>query len=59
MISLILGLALVGLVLYLIERFIPMDPVIVIVLRVVVVVLIVLYLARVFGVGDLPLPRIR
>lgn len=57
MIGLVLGLALVGLLLYLIEKFIPMDPVILIVIRVVVVVLIVYYLAHLFGVADLPLPR--
>ncbi len=57
MIALVLGLALVGLVLYLIERFIPMDPTIVIVIRVVVVICVIVYLAQLFGVADLPLPR--
>ena len=57
MIALVLGLALVGLVLYLIERFIPMDPTIVIVIRVVVVICVIVYLAQLFGVADLPFPR--
>ena len=41
MIGLILGLAVVGLLLYLIEKYIPMDPMIRTIIRVVVVVLVV------------------
>ncbi len=57
MLTLVLTLALIGLVLYLIERFIPMDPTIIIIIRVVVVICVILYLAQVFGVADLPLPH--
>jgi len=57
MIALVLGLALIGLLLYLIEKFIPMDPTIVIVIRVVIVICVIVYLAQVFGIADLPLPR--
>ena len=59
MIALILMLALVGLVLYLIETYIPMDPVIKTVIRIVIVVCVILYLVQVFGIADLPLPRAR
>lgn len=59
MIALVLGLALLGLVLYLIETYIPMDPVIKTIIRVVVVVCVVVYLASLFGVMDLPLPRVK
>ena len=59
MISSLLPLVVLGFALFLIERFIPMDPVIVIVIRVIVVILVVLYLARLFGVADIPLPRVK
>lgn len=57
MIALVLGLALLGLVLYLIETYIPMDPAIKTIIRVVIVVCVIVYLASLFGVMDLPLPR--
>ena len=57
MIALILMLALVGLVLYLIETYIPMDPTVKVVIRVVIVICVIVYLAQLFGVADLPLPR--
>lgn len=59
MITLILGLALVGLVLYLIETYIPMDPAIKTVIRIVIVVCVIYYLVGLFGIADLPLPRVR
>ena len=59
MIALVLGLALLGLLLYLLEKFVPMDPVIVIVIRVVIVICGVYYLASLFGFHDLAVPRIR
>lgn len=59
MIALILGLALIGLVLWLIETYIPMDPAIKMVIRVVIVICVILYLVRLFGIADLPLPRAR
>ncbi len=57
MIGLILGLALIGLVLYLIETFVPMDAAIKTVIRIVVVVCVIFWLAQLFGFADLPLPR--
>ena len=57
MIGLILTLALIGLVLYLIETYIPMDPVFKTVIRVAVVVLVILWLIQAFGLADMPLPN--
>ena len=57
MLALVIALALLGLVLYLLETYVPMDPVIKTIIRVVIVVCVVVYLARLFGVMDLPVPR--
>lgn len=60
MIALILTLAIIGLVLYLIETYIPMDPVIKQLIRIIVIVCLVLWLLQLFGlVGDVPVPRVR
>ncbi len=59
MIALVIGLALIGLILYLIETYIPMDPAIKMVIRIVVVVCVIFYLIQLFGIADLPLPRAR
>jgi hypothetical protein len=58
MIALILTLALVGFLVYLIITYIPMPPPFKNVIIVIVVVLLVLYLLRVLGVSDLPVPRL-
>lgn len=49
-------LVVVGLVLYLINRFIPMDPAIKVVIQVVVVLVLCLWLLRTFlpGLGHIP-----
>ena len=59
MIGLILVLVVVGVILYLIESYIPMDPVLKTIIRVVVVICVCLYLLSVFGVVDVPIPRVR
>lgn len=59
MVSLVLGLALIGLALFLVEKFIPMDPIILIVIRVVVVIAVLYYVAQLMGFHDLALPRAR
>lgn len=60
MISLIVGLMLIGVVLYLINTCIPMDDKIKTILNVVVIVLVLLWLLSAFGlVGGLPEPRLR
>lgn len=59
MLTLILLLALVGCALYLIETYIPMAAPFKLLIRIVVVVCVVLYLLQVFGISDLPVPRVR
>jgi predicted membrane channel-forming protein YqfA (hemolysin III family) len=58
MIGLILALALVGLIVYLITTYIPMPPIFVTVIYVIVAVILIIYLMRVFGVNDIPIPRL-
>ena len=57
MIQLIVGLVVVGLILYLVETYIPMDPVIRTVIRVVVVLCVILWLLSAFGMIDMPVPH--
>lgn len=57
MIELILALAIVGVILYFLESL-PMSPPIRTLIRVVIVILVILYLVRLFGL-DVPLPRAR
>lgn len=59
MIGLLLVLVILGVCLYLAETYIPMDPVIKTVIRVVVVLFAIVYLLRAFGVADFDLPRLR
>jgi hypothetical protein len=59
MIGLIIVLVIVGVCLYLIETYVPMDAAIKTVIRVVVVLCVVLYLLQAFGIVDVPLPRAR
>jgi hypothetical protein len=59
MIGLIVTLVIVGVCLYLIETYVPMDATIKTVIRVVVVLCVVLYLLSAFGIVDVPLPRAR
>lgn len=58
MIGLILGLAVLGVVLYLIETLVPIDSTIKMVIRVVVIICVVYYLVGLFGIVDLPVPRV-
>jgi len=55
MIELIIGIVFLGLILYLIEAYIPMSPPFVTLLRVVVVVCIILWLIKAFNI-NLPSP---
>ena len=59
MIQLIVGLVVIGLILYFGETFIPLDPVIKTVLRVVVVLCVCLWLLSAFGLLDMPVPHLR
>lgn len=55
MITLILVIIVLGVALYLVESYIPMSPPFKVVLRVIVVVLLILYLLRAFGIADIPI----
>ncbi len=59
MIQLLIVLIIIGVCLYLIDAYVPMDPAIKTVIRVVVVLCLVLYLLSAFGIVDVPLPRLR
>lgn len=63
MLSLILTLIVVGVMLYCINAFLPMDGKIKNILNVVVVVCVVVYLLSAFGVfhhaHDIPVPQVR
>lgn len=50
LILLVLGLAVVGFLVYLITTKIPMDPMFVWTIRIIVLIVVVLYLIRVLGV---------
>jgi len=57
MIQLIVVLVIVGLCLYLAETYVPMSPPIKVVLRVVVVLVLILWLLKIFGITDMAIPR--
>jgi hypothetical protein len=59
MISLILTLALIGVVVWAITTYIPMPPVFKTAITIIAVVFVILYLMRVLGIGDIPVPRLR
>jgi hypothetical protein len=59
MIQLILVLVVVGFLLYLVQTFIPMPAPMKTVITVVVVICLCLWLLQVFGVMDVPVPRLR
>jgi hypothetical protein len=54
MITLIVTLVIVGVCLYLVENYIPLSDPIKVVIRVLVVLLLVLWLLKVFGIADFP-----
>ncbi len=58
MISLILGLAVVGFLVYLVITYIPMPDVFKKVIVVIVAILLILYVLRALG-GDIPVPSLR
>lgn len=52
MITLIIGLVIVGVALYFIENYLPMSPPIKMLIRIVVILLICVWLLRFFGITD-------
>lgn len=57
LINVIVALVVIGLILYLVENYIPMSPPIKVILRVVVILVLVLWLLRLFGVANFGIPR--
>jgi len=58
MISLIFTLALAGLIVYLIVTYIPMPSIFKTVIYVIVAICLIVYLMRVLGIGDVPIPKL-
>lgn len=59
MITLLLTLAILGFITYLIVTYIPMPPIFKTVILVIVAIVVLIYLLGVFGIGDVPVPRLR
>lgn len=59
MISVLIVLIIVGVCLYLVQTYVPMAPPIKTAITVVVVLCLCLWILRVFGVADIPVPRVR
>ena len=59
MIGILLTLIVVGLILHLVLTYVPMAAPVKTVLLVVVVIFLCLWLLRVFGIADMPVPRLR
>lgn len=59
MIALILTLAVVGLVVYLITTYIPMPPIFKTIIYVIVAIVLIVYLMRILGIADIPVPSLR
>jgi hypothetical protein len=59
MIGVLLVLVVVGVILYMVETYIPMADPFKMVIRVVVVIFLIFWLMQVFGVMDVPVPRLR
>lgn len=58
LLTLIVMLAVLGLCLYLLERFIPMDPIILIAIRVIVAIAVIVFILRLFGIANLHVGRL-
>jgi len=59
MIYIFVTIIIIGIVLYLVENYIPMDPPIKVILRAVVVLLLLLWILQSFGIIDMPLRQVR
>ena len=59
MIQLILLLVVLGVILYLIENYVPISPPFIVVIRIIIVIFSILLLLRAFGVVDVPVPTIK
>lgn len=63
MLSLIITLIVIGVLMWLVNTYIPMQPTLKNILNIVVIICVVIYLLSVFGVlggvHDVPVPRLR
>lgn len=59
MISIVIYLIIVGVLLWLMNTYIPMDQKIKTIINILVVILVVLWLVNIFGLLDLPVPNYR
>lgn len=60
MIALVLVLVVIGVALEILKTKLPMDDTIRVVIQLVIVIAVVVYLLRIFGIWDLPVvPRVR
>jgi len=57
LLTLVIGLAVLGLCLWLVEHYIPMDPIILMAIRIIVVLAIIVFLLRLFGFADIRVGR--
>jgi hypothetical protein len=57
MISLLVWIVIVGVILYLVNTYVPMAQPIKTILNIVVIVALCLYLLSAFGLLDMPMPR--
>lgn len=55
MISIIITLVILGVCLWLLERFVPMDEAVRTIIRVVVVLFLIVFLLNAFGIVNIPL----
>lgn len=59
MILLVLVLVVIGVLLELLKSYLTIDGAILTVIRLVIVVCVVFYVLTLFGIADLPVPRVR
>ena len=59
LIGLVLGLAIIGLVVWLIVTYIPMPAVVRTAILVITAIVVIVYLLQVLGVGTILVPRLR
>ena len=59
LIAFVIIVAILGLVVYLVETYIPMSPPFKLVIRVVVVLVVILWLLQIIGITGPMIPRVR
>jgi len=59
LIELVLTLAVIGFITWLLTTYVPMAQPIRVAILVLVVVVVIFIIMRAFGIGDIPLPRVK